>query len=97
MRRLLDANVIVAMGSDDSQRTLRMELNYWFGLGDMDDARTLKVLCENTPRAIFPNRKIGKIENGYEASFLVLSDNPLSNVLKIRVQAFKVKRGVLLK
>ncbi len=97
LRRLLEANVNVAMGSDDSQRTLRMELNYWFGLGDLDDARTLKVLCENTPRAIFPNRKIGKIENGYEASFLVLSDNPLSNVLKVRVQAFKVKNGVLLK
>ncbi len=97
LKRLLDANVIVAMGSDDSQRTLRMELNYWFGMGDLDDARTLKVLCENTPRAIFPKRKIGKLENGYEASFLVLSDNPLSNVLKTRVQAFKVKNGVLLK
>ncbi|MDO8365269.1 MAG: hypothetical protein Q7T20_00640 [Saprospiraceae bacterium] len=97
LKRLLDANVIVAMGSDDSQRTLRMELNYWFGLGELDDARTLKVLCENTPRAIFPKRKIGKIENGFEASFLVLSDNPLNNVLKTRVQAFKVKNGVLLK
>ena len=97
LKRLLDANVNVAMGSDDSQRTLRMELNYWFGLGEMDDAKTLKVLCENTPRAIFPNRKIGKIEQGYEASFLVLNDNPVSNVLKTRVQAFKVKNGVLLK
>ncbi len=97
LKSLLDANVIVAMGSDDPQRTLRMELNYWFGLGELDDARTLKVLCENTPRAIFPNRKIGKIENGYEASFLVLTDNPLTNVLKARVQAFKVKNGVLLK
>jgi len=97
LKQLLDANINVAMGSDDSQRTLRMELNYWFGLGDMDDARTLKVLCENTPRAIFPDRKIGKIENGYEASFLVLSDNPFSNVLKTRVQSFKVKNGVLLK
>lgn len=97
LKRLLDANVNVAMGSDDAQRTLRMELNYWFGLGELDDARTLKVMCENTPRAIFPNRKIGKIENGFEASFLVLSDNPFSNVLKSRVQSFKVKNGVLLK
>ncbi|MFN0175326.1 MAG: hypothetical protein ACKVU0_11805 [Saprospiraceae bacterium] len=97
LKRLFDANVVVAMGSDDSQRTMRMELNYWFGLGELDDANTLKVLCENTPRAIFPNRKIGKIENGYEASFLVLGDNPHSNVLKARVQAFKVKNGVLLK
>lgn len=97
LKRLYDTGVNIAMGSDDSQRTLRMELNYWFGMGDLDDARTLKVLCENTPRAIYPNRKIGKLENGYEASFLVLSDNPLTNVLKTRVQAFKVKDGVLLK
>jgi hypothetical protein len=97
LKRLLDANVNVVMGSDDPQRTLRMELNYWFGLGQLDDTRTLKILCENTPRAIFPKRKIGKIEDGYEASFLVLSDNPLTNVLKTRVQAFKVKNGVLLK
>jgi hypothetical protein len=97
LKRLLDANIMVAMGSDDGQRTLRTELNYWFGLGGLDDARTLKVLCENTPHAIFPNRKIGKFENGYEASFLVLNDNPLSNVLKSRIQVFKVKNGVLLK
>ncbi len=97
LKRLLDANVQVAMGSDDSQRTLRVELNYWYGLGQLDSPRTLKVLCENTPRAIFPNRKIGKIENGYEASFIVLSDNPMTNVLKTRIQAFKVKDGVLLK
>lgn len=97
LKRLLDADVNVAMGSDDGQRTLRMELNYWFGLGELDDARTLKVLCENTPKAIYPNRKIGKFDNGYEASFLVLSDNPLSNVLKSRVQAMKVKNGVILK
>jgi imidazolonepropionase-like amidohydrolase len=97
IKRLLDANVQVAMGSDDSQRTLRVELNYWYGLGQLDSPRTLKVLCENTPRAIFPNRKIGKIENGYEASFIVLSDNPMTNVLKTRIQAFKVKDGVLLK
>lgn len=97
LKKLLDANVNVVMGSDDPQRTLRMELNYWFGLGQLDDARMLKILCEQTPRAIFPKRKIGKIEEGFEASFLVLSDNPLSNVLKTRVQAFKVKNGVLLK
>lgn len=97
LKRLLEASVNVAMGSDDTQRTLRMELNYWFSLGDLDNARTLKVLCENTPRAIFPNRKIGKIDDGYEASFLVLGDNPLSNVLKTRVSVLKVKNGVLLK
>jgi imidazolonepropionase-like amidohydrolase len=95
--QLKKAGVVAVMGSDDNQRTLRMELNYWFGLGELDDAWTLKVLCENTPKAIFPKRKIARFENGYEANFLVLADNPLTNVLKSRVQAFKVKNGVILK
>lgn len=95
--QLKKAGVVVVMGSDDSQRTLRMELNYWFGLGELDDAWTLKVLCENTPKAIFPKRKIARLDNGYEANFLVLADNPLTNVLKSRVQAFKVKNGVIIK
>lgn len=97
LMKLKESGVMVVMGSDDSQRTLRMELNYWFGLGELDDAWTLKVLCENTPKAIFPKRKITRFEDGYEANFLVLSDNPHSNILKSRVQVFKVKNGVILK
>lgn len=97
LNRLHSANVNVLMGSDDQQRTTRMELNYWFGLSELDNARTLKVLCENTPRAIFPKRKIAKFQDGYEANFLVLNDNPLSNILKARVAVFRVKNGVLLK
>lgn len=97
MKRLLDNGVNVVIGSDDVQRTIRGELNYWFQAGDLDYARTLRILCTNTPQAIFPNRKIGRIDEGYEASFLVLNDNPLNNILKLRAIAFKVKNGVLLK
>lgn len=97
LKRLLDAGVNVAIGSDDPQRTIRNELNYWFQLGGFGAPQLLKVLCENTPRAVFPKRKIGKFDDGYEASFLVLNDNPLQNILKLRVIAFKVKNGVILK
>ena len=97
LQRLFENNVNLVIGSDDGQRTIRAELNYWFSLGSMDSRQVLKVLCENTPKAIFPKRKIGKIEDGYEASFLVLNDNPMQNILKTRVAAFKVKKGVLLK
>lgn len=96
LKRLLDAGVNVAIGSDDPQRTIRNELNYWFQLGGFGAPQLLKVLCENTPRAVFPKRKIGKFDDGYEASFLVLNDNPLQNILKLRVIAFKVKNGVIL-
>ncbi len=97
LKRMLDAGVNVAIGSDDPQRTMRNELNYWYQFGTLSNLQLIKVLCENTPRAIFPKRKIGKLDEGYEASFLVLSDNPLQNILKIRVIAFKVKNGEILK
>ncbi len=97
LKRLLQANANVVIGSDDPQRTARGELSYWFNLYGLDYARALKAICENTPRAIFPNRKIGKIEEGFEGSFIVLLDNPLDNILKIRAISFKVKNGELIK
>lgn len=96
-KRLTDAGVLVAIGSDDPIRTTRTEVSYLFHLHGMSYPTVLKVLCENTPRAIFPSRKVGKIEDGYEASFLVLQDNPLNNLLKIRAIGMKVKNGVILK
>jgi imidazolonepropionase-like amidohydrolase len=95
--RLLENNVNLVLGSDDPQRTARSELNYWYTLGELNYASILKVLCENTPQAIFPKRKVGKIADGYEASFLVLNDNPLQNILKIRATAFKMKNGQFVK
>lgn len=97
LNRMFDAGVNVCVGSDDPQRTSRLEINYWHSLGDIDYAKMLNVLCEKTPRAIFPERKIGKIENGYEASFLVLDDNPVNNILKLRATKMRVKNGALLK
>ncbi len=97
LNRLFAQDVNLVIGSDDTQRTIRAELNYWYALGAMDNKKVLKILCENTPKAIFPKRKIGKFDNGYEASFLVLNDNPLDNLLKARVAAFKMKQGVFLK
>lgn len=96
-KQLLDNGVNLVIGSDDPQRTIRAELNYWFAMGIQDNLQVLKILCESTPKAIFPKRKIAKIDDGYEASFLVLSENPLENLLKSRVADFRVKQGVILK
>jgi len=95
LRRAFGAGVKVCIGSNDLQRTTRRELNYWFSMGDQSVANILQAICENTPQAIFPNRKIGKFAEGYEASFIVLRENPLSNLLKIRMVVFKAKKGIL--
>lgn len=95
LQRLLANGVNVVVGSDDPQRTLRAEINYWFQFEGLDYAQAIKIFCTNTPQAIFPKRKIGAIQEGYEASFLVLHDNPLQNLLKLRNIAFRVKEGML--
>ncbi|MCB0534313.1 MAG: amidohydrolase family protein [Saprospiraceae bacterium] len=96
LKRMLNAGVNVVIGSDDAQRTIRSEVNYWFQFGNLNYAQILNVLCVNTPQAIFPDRKIGRFEEGYEASFLVLRDNPLGNLLKLRAINMMVKQGKLL-
>lgn len=97
LRRLFETGVHVSVGSDDIQRTSRSELNYWFSLGGLSHLKALQSLCEYTPQAIFPNRKLGKIAEGHEASFLVLREDPSLNILKMRLQMFKVKQGVIYK
>lgn len=96
LKRMLNAGVNVVIGSDDSQRTIRSEVNYWFQFGNLNYAQILNVLCVNTPQTIFPDRKIGRFDEGYEASFLVLRDNPLDNLLKLRAINMMVKQGKLL-
>lgn len=97
LKALLAEGVPVAIGSDDGSRTMRTELNYWLQIGAITTPEAMRILCETTPRAIFPERKIGKLEEGYEASFLALNDNPLGNIMKIRLISFKVKNGLIVK
>jgi imidazolonepropionase-like amidohydrolase len=93
LKRLANAGAMITMGSNDEQRTIRGEISYWFNLGIFSPEQMIRYMCENAAVAIFPTRKLGKIAEGYEANFLVLNDNPLTNVLKIRLISFAVKSG----
>jgi hypothetical protein len=93
LKRLAEADAFIAIGSNDEQRTIRGELSYWFNLGVFSPEQMIRYMCEHAALAIFPARKLGKIAEGYEANFLVLNDNPLTNILKIRLISFAVKAG----
>ena len=56
----------------------------------------LKIWVENTPKTIFPSRKIGYLRDGYEASFLVLAENPLLNFEGVRKIKLCFKQGTQL-
>ncbi len=93
LKRLFNSNVKVCMGSGDPQRSARNELNYWFQLGGLNIPKALHAMCETTPQVIFPNRKIGRIAEGYEANLVVLDENPMGNILKVRNIWFTLKGG----
>ena len=75
LRRLHEAGVPIAIGSDRYEFTSRDEARYLRTLGVFDNATLLRLWCENTVATIFPKRHVGKIESGAEASFLVLDGN----------------------
>jgi len=80
--RLARAGVALAIGSDgiSGERpfvTARDEARYLHGRGLMSNLELLRAWSGNTPRTIFPGRKIGSLDEGYEADFLVLDGNPL--------------------
>jgi hypothetical protein len=56
----------------------------------------LQLWSVTTPRAIFPDRRIGSLDDGNEASFLVLKGDPLADFANTRAIARRVKQGVTL-
>ncbi|HSI76660.1 MAG TPA: amidohydrolase family protein [Lunatimonas sp.] len=80
---------LVAIGSDDPTDTSVKEAMYLKDLNVFDNLELLRVWTGVTPKTIFPNRKIGSIEEGYEANFIVLEGNPIENfdfITKINVR-----------
>ncbi|HUL54435.1 MAG TPA: amidohydrolase family protein, partial [Opitutaceae bacterium] len=85
----------ILIGSDHGETSLpeAMRLHQ---LGVFSPLELLSMWCDTTPRAIFPLRKIGKLQDGYEANFLVLEGDPIAdftNVTKIRM---RIKGGQLI-
>lgn len=64
-------------------------------LGALDNGAVLHLWSVETPRAIFPQRRIGVLESGYEANLLVLSGNPIDDLRNVRRIALRMKAGRL--
>ena len=85
--------VRLAFGLDSYGSTLMPEIQYFHENKIFDNLTLLKIAVETTPQTIFPNRKIGLLKNGYEASFLLLKDNPLKNFDAVRRINYRFKQG----
>jgi len=88
--------VHLAIGSDSYRQTSLVEALNLQKLGVFDNRTLLKLWCENTAAAIFPNRKIGRLTKGYEASFLVLSGDPIQDFMNVQKIEMRVKQGEIL-
>ncbi len=96
-RKLLDKmlknGVKIALGSDYYGKTTGIELWYLHDNKILDNKNLLKIAVEDTPQTIFPNRKIGKLQDGYEASFITLEENPLINFNTVKKIGLRFKQG----
>ena len=88
--------VRIAIGSDSYRETSAPEAAYIYSLKVFDNLTLLKMWCETTAATIFPKRKIGHLQDGYEANFLVLTSNPLQDFSNTKKIEMRVKQGELL-
>ncbi len=88
--------VPIAIGSDSFRQTSVPESLSLNRLGVFDNLTLLKMWCETTAAAIFPKRKIGRLRDGYEASFLVLGGDPLQDFTNVQKIEMRIKQGEVL-
>ena len=96
LARLRTHGARIVVGSDWFGRTAAYEIGAMRASGAWDDAALLRMWAAETPRAIFPERRIGQLAPGYEASFLVLDENPLERFDAVTTIRLRVKQGCVL-
>lgn len=94
LRMLQDAGVTLAVGSDIFGDTSSQEALYLQDLDALTPLELLRAWAVNAPQTIFPDRKIGDLSPGHEASFLVLSGNPLEDFSHTQNIQMRYKQGV---
>jgi imidazolonepropionase-like amidohydrolase len=96
LRVLRDAGVRIAVGSDEFRDDSVRETQYLLALGVLDPLSLLRLWSESTPRAIFPQRRVGCLEDGCEASLLVLRGDPSADFANTQRIALRMKDGRLM-
>jgi hypothetical protein len=94
IQKLSDNGFSFAIGSDGDY--LSSELFYWVKNRIFPYEKAIEIATKNTSQLIFPNRRIGEIKNGFEASFLVFDKNPLEDFNELKQIKLKVKKGEII-
>jgi imidazolonepropionase-like amidohydrolase len=95
---LYKANVPIGLGADYYGKTVTPEIDSLIAGKMFDNKILLDIYCRQTAQLIFPKRKIGTIKENYEASFLVLDENPTINIAAIKTGiVLRVKQGRIIR
>lgn len=79
LKTLRAGGVKIALGSDSFMTTARAEARNLIAIGAFDGPTVLKLWIDTAPTTIFPDRRIGCLNVGCEADFLVLGADPLAD------------------
>ena len=96
LRVLHGAGVRLAIGSDAYRDDSVAEVSYLATLGVFTPLELLRLWSEATPRAIFPQRRVGCLDDGCEASLLVLAADPAADFAHTKRITLRMKDGRLL-
>jgi hypothetical protein len=96
LQKLQAAGVPLILGTDGDAGGVIKEAQYLVSLGVLDAPTALRLLSVDTPRYIFPERKLGTLEPGFEASFLALSADPTADIGNVRKIDLREKQGLVL-
>lgn len=94
LQALRAAGVPLMIGSDEFFGGVVDEIESLDALGAMPRAELIRRAVVDTPQAMFPGRRIGRLEAGAEASFIAYEGDPLVDPKVLRKPVLAVKRGL---
>jgi len=80
LSRMYAAGAPIAVGSDTFFETVSNEIETLRSFDIFTDSQLLRLWVETPKLSIFPERAIGSLAPGYEASFLAMSCNPAEDL-----------------
>lgn len=93
LTRLRAAGVPVLTGSDLWAGSVLDEMKALVDLGFMTPVEVIRASTETTARTLFPTRKIGRIAEGNEASFIAVTKDPTRDLSALTTIDLAVKQG----
>ncbi|HEY0992710.1 MAG TPA: amidohydrolase family protein [Kofleriaceae bacterium] len=93
LKLLKSAGVPILVGSDEFNKDVLAEVFVLRDLAVFSNAELLNMVTRDTAQDIFPNRKLGRLAEGYEADFLVLDRDPTASLDNLRSINLRVKQG----